>query len=54
MNEETFDASVVDEVDYDELMDSVVTACCVHRCQVEPDGHCEHGNPSVLLQMGLI
>lgn len=23
-------------------------------CRVEPDGHCEHGKPSWLLQMGII
>jgi len=41
-----------------ELMDvafsSVVPACCSEGCQVEPDGHCEHGNESVLLAQGLI
>lgn len=34
--------------------ESVVPACCIHECQVEPDGHCPHGNPSVLLDMGVI
>jgi len=41
-----------------ELMDvafsSVVPACCSEGCQVEPDGHCEHGHESVLLAEGLI
>jgi hypothetical protein len=23
-------------------------------CQVEPDGECEHGNPSWLVELGLI
>jgi hypothetical protein len=36
------------------LMDSVVDACCKHDCVVEPDGYCEHGNPSVLLYHGMI
>ena len=26
-------------------------ACCVYLCEVEQDGHCSHGNPSV--EMGL-
>lgn len=34
--------------------ESVVPACCSEGCQVEPDGHCEHGNESVLLKEGLI
>ena len=29
-------------------------AACPHSCWVEPDGHCEHGKPSWLLQLGLI
>jgi hypothetical protein len=33
---------------------SVVPACCSSGCQVEPDGKCQHGHPSVLLQMGII
>ena len=36
------------------IMDSVVPACCSSGCQVEPDGHCEHGHPSVLLELGII
>lgn len=39
---------------FDELLDSIVPACCKHGCQVEPDGHCVHGNPSILLDNGLI
>ena len=34
--------------------DSVVPSLCELGCEVEPDGHCEHGHPSVLLVMGLI
>jgi len=37
-----------------DLMDSVVPACCSEGCDTEPDGHCEHGFPSVLLEMGMI
>ena len=29
-------------------------AACPHRCWVEPDGTCPHGNPGWLLKMGLI
>lgn len=34
--------------------DSVMPACCSEGCQVEPDGRCEHGCPSILLAMGVI
>lgn len=40
--------------DYDALMDSVVPACCDEGCEVEPDGRCEHGCPSVLLALGVV
>ena len=36
------------------MNDGIVPACCRHHCQVEPDGECEHGNPSVLIAAGLI
>ena len=36
------------------LMDSTVPACCDQGCEVEPDGKCEHGCPSVLIQLGVI
>jgi hypothetical protein len=29
-------------------------ALCSHGCDVEPDGECEHGNPSILLCVNLI
>jgi hypothetical protein len=38
----------------DVALEAVVPACCNEGCEVEPDGHCEHGNPSVLVAMGLI
>jgi len=38
----------------EELMDSIVPACCSEGCEVEPDGTCEHGFPSVLLKLGVI
>jgi len=39
--------------DFSEL-DDVYPALCSHDCQVEPDGHCPHGEPSLLLAAGLI
>lgn len=38
----------------DYMLDSIVPAMCSEGCEVEPDGHCEHGNPSILLELGLI
>lgn len=34
--------------------DSVVPACCEDGCEVEPDGTCHHGHPSILLAIGVI
>lgn len=34
--------------------DSVVPALCSEGCEVEPDGECEHGCPSILIRMGVI
>lgn len=34
--------------------DSIVPACCEHGCEVEPDGTCSHGHPSILLKMGIL
>jgi hypothetical protein len=31
-----------------------VPACCTEGCEVEPDGRCEHGCPSILLAAGII
>ena len=39
--------------DYSQL-DSIYPAICSEDCQVEPDGHCPHGGPSLLLALGLI
>ena len=50
----TFKALDIHQYSYMEMLDSVVPACCVYGCQVEPDGTCEHGNPSILLHHGLI
>lgn len=37
----------------DEL-DGQCPALCSEDCQVEPDGRCPHGAPSLLLALGLI
>lgn len=34
--------------------DSVVPALCKGGCECEPDGKCQHGNPSILIRMGVI
>ena len=34
--------------------ESDTIACCDEGCTTEPDGHCEHGCPSVLMALGLI
>ena len=39
--------------EYSEL-DDIYPALCSEGCQVEPDGHCPHGAPSLLLALGLI
>ena len=36
------------------VIDSVCPALCDEGCEVEPDGRCEHGCPSILLAMGMI
>jgi len=35
-------------------LDDIYPALCSEDCQVEPDGHCPHGAPSLLLAAGLI
>lgn len=46
----------IEEVQYVALYgpSSGIPACCTCRAVVEPDGHCEHGNPSILRKKGLI
>jgi len=39
--------------EFSELGD-IYPALCTEDCQVEPDGHCPHGAPSLLLAAGLI
>lgn len=33
---------------------SVVPACCSSGCEVEPDGKCQHGHNSVLIELGIM
>lgn len=33
---------------------SIVPALCSEGCEVEPDGSCEHGCPSLLIVLGVI
>lgn len=36
------------------VTDGVCPALCDEGCEVEPDGHCEHDAPSLLIALGLI
>jgi hypothetical protein len=36
------------------VLEGIVPACCEDGCEVEPDGTCPHGNPSILLALGMI
>ncbi len=36
------------------VSDSISPAMCTSGCEVEPDGVCEHGHPSILLALGMI
>lgn len=38
----------------DLVCDSICPALCKEGCEVEPDGRCEHGCPSILLACGMI
>ena len=40
-------------LEYSEL-DDLYPALCSEGCEVEPDGHCPHGAPSLLLALGMI
>lgn len=52
---ETMGDHGIAEDDLDELaFASAVPACCAEGCMVEPDGHCPHGHPSVLIEMGVV
>lgn len=36
------------------MFESIVPACCSHGCEVEPDGKCEHGYNSILIEIGIV
>jgi len=38
----------------DAALDSVCISMCEEGCEVEPDGECPHGYPSLLIHEGLI
>jgi hypothetical protein len=38
----------------DLVFESIVPACCSEGCEVETDGYCEHGHPSVFLELGVL
>lgn len=35
-------------------LEAVIPALCSDGCEVEPDGYCEHGHPSVLIAAKLL
>jgi hypothetical protein len=44
-----------EDYDLEELVfDSVVPAVCTYGCEVEPDGSCPHGMPSILIHLEMI
>lgn len=43
----------IDELIAEAMFDGTCPACCAHGCEVEPDGKCPHGNPSLLIEMGI-
>jgi len=47
-------ASAQDALEEYSEMDDSYPAICDEECMVEPDGHCPHGAPSLLLALGLI
>ena len=44
----------VDEALEEHGRDDVMPAMCTEECDVEPDGVCPHGNPSLLMALGII
>ena len=45
-------ASADDAVAEYSQLDDLYPALCSEGCEVEPDGHCPHGAPSLLLALG--
>lgn len=49
-----FIQELLDDDDWDTLLDSVVPTNCPHGCEVEPDGRCPHGHASPMVILRLI
>lgn len=49
-----FGVETISELIVEYADESSVPAMCRHGCEVEPDGRCEHGCPSLLLAVGVI
>jgi hypothetical protein len=43
-----------DDLMAEATFDGICYALCSYGCETEPDGRCSHGNPSILLAMGVI
>ena len=46
--------SLEDIMDIDMFGLGGIPAACEYGCEVEPDGHCEHGKPSWMIVWGVI
>lgn len=44
----------IDDKLFELATDGTTEALCTEGCIVEPDGHCPHGCPSLLLELELI
>jgi hypothetical protein len=49
----TFEENLLDALAYYEWQ-GTAPAMCYHGCEVEPDGFCEHGNPSPFLALSIV
>jgi len=45
---------IKDEKIEDYILEPIVPATCSHGCWVEPDGECPHGQPSILIDRGIL
>ena len=48
------EGTTVDDLCVEAMSDGPCYALCSEGCLVETDGVCQHGNPSILLEMGMI
>lgn len=42
------------EILEDAVGEGVIPALCTEGCEVEMDGSCPHGNPSILVALGMV